>query len=283
VRDRLGLGPEAFGVLLGVVGAGAVAAGFVLPGLRARLDRSAIVLWSSLLVAGAMAMLAVVQHWAPAVLALLVYGGAWIAAGSTLAAAAQLAAPPWVRARAIAIHQLSFFGCMAAGSLLAGWIGDALGVAPTLGVLALGAAAAGWGVRRWRIDPASPLAASTEATLPRPAAPAPELQRQLAEESGRVLEVVRYRIDPTRRDEFLDAMREVRLVRLRGGAVTWRLYEDVAYPERWVELWAVESWEDHLRELSRLTEEDRAALGRAALLHDGEAPPEAARFLNVTP
>jgi len=57
----------------------------------------------------------------------------------------------------------------------------------------------------------------------------------------------------------------------------------VAHPERWVELWAVESWEDHLRELARLTEEDRAALGRAALLHEGEAPPEAARFLNVAP
>lgn len=282
VRDRLGLGPEAFGMLLGVVGAGAVAAGFLLPALRARLDRSGMVFWSSLLAAAAMAVLAVVQHWLPAVLALLAYGGAWIAAGSTLSAAAQLAAPAWVRARAIAIHQLSFFGLMALGSMLAGWIGDRIGVGAALGALALGAAVAAFVVRRWRIDPPAAAAAATaEVRLPRPEAPDAALSAQLAEEPGRVLEVVRYRIPPERRAEFLAAMREVRRVRLRGGAVTWRLYEDVAHPERWVELWAVESWEDHLRELSRLTEEDRAALGRAALLHEGEAPPEAARFLNV--
>jgi MFS family permease len=283
VRDRLGLGPEAFGLLLGVVGAGAVAAGFLLPALRARLDRSAMVLWSSGLAAAAMAVLAVVQHWLPAVLALLAYGGAWIAAGSTLSAAAQLAAPAWVRARAIAIHQLSFFGCMAVGSALSGLLGDWLGVGPTLGLMALGAAAAAWAVRGWRLEPAAAAPVAGGTALPRPQAPAPALSAQLAEESGRVLEVVRYRIDPAGRAAFLEAMREVRRVRLRGGAVTWRLYEDVADPDRWVELWAVESWDDHLREQARLTEEDRAALGRAARLHRGEAPPEAARFLNVQP
>jgi hypothetical protein len=57
----------------------------------------------------------------------------------------------------------------------------------------------------------------------------------------------------------------------------------VAHPERWVELWAVASWTEHLREEQRLTEADRAALSRAAALHRGEAPPEAARYLNVQP
>ncbi len=284
VRDRLGLGPEAFGLLLGVVGAGAVAAGFLLPALRARLDRSGMVFVASLVAAGAMGVLAVATHWLPAVLALLCYGGAWIAAGSTLSAAAQLAAPAWVRARAIAIHQLSFFGCMAVGSVLAGWLGDRIGVAATLGVLAAGAAGAAFLVRRWRLDgPAPAAAAAVTVPLPRPQAPAAALTEVLAEDSGRVLEVVRYRIHPDRRAEFLTVMREVRRVRLRGGALTWRLYEDVAEPERWVELWAVESWEDHLREQARLTEEDRATLARAAALHAGEEPAEAARFLNVAP
>lgn len=283
VRDRLGLGPEAFGLLLGVVGAGAVAAGFLLPALRARMDRGSMVFWASLLAAGAMAVLAVVTHWLPAVLALLCYGGAWIAAGSTLSAAAQLAAPAWVRARAIAIHQLSFFGCMAVGSVISGWLGDRIGVGPTFGALALGAVAAAFAVRRWRLDGPAPLAAASGVTLPRPQAPAAALSGLLAEDSGRVLEVVRYRIDPERRAEFLAVMREVRRVRLRGGAVTWRLYEDVALPDRWVELWAVENWEDHLREQARLTEEDRETLARAAALHAGEEPAEAARFLNVQP
>lgn len=284
VRDRLGLGPEAFGVLLGVVGAGAVVAGFLLPALRARMDRGRMVFLSSLLSAGAMAALAVATHWLPAVVALLAYGGAWIAAGSTLSAAAQLAAPAWVRARAIAIHQLSFFGCMVLGSVLAGWLGDRIGIAPTLGALAAGAAGSAFLVRRWGLETPVPAAVPPDAVpLPRPHAPAAELSELLAEEGGRVLEVVRYRINLGQREEFLRVMREVRRVRLRGGAALWHLYEDLAAPERFVEMWAVESWDEHLREQSRLTEEDQATLARAALLHGGEEPAEAARFLKVVP
>ncbi len=292
VRDQLGLGPEAFGLMLGAIGTGAVAAGFALPSIRARLDRDALVLGASLLSAVGMAVLALSHHWGPSVVALMAIGAAWITAGSTISAAAQLVAPAWVRARAIAIHQLSFFGMMALGSALSGWLGDAVGVGASLGLAAAGGAASAFLVRRWRLEgiataaapPGGPPSTGAPATLPRPEPPAAELRAQLAEEdSGRVLEVVRYRIDPAARPAFLEAMREVRRVRLRGGAVTWRLYEDVANPDRWVELWAVDSWDDHLREQGRLTEEDRAALTRAAGLHRGEAPPEAARFLNVPP
>jgi MFS family permease len=282
VREQLGLGPEAFGLMLGAIGAGAVAAGFALPGLRARLDRSAIVFWASLASAAAMAVLAVSRHWGPALLGLLVYGGSWIAAGSTVSAAAQLAAPAWVRARAIAIHQLSFFGLMAIGSAGAGWVGDAIGVGPTLAASAAGAAAAAFAVRRWRLDSiALSPAPAGGGPVPQPEAPAAELRPVLGEDSGRVLEVVRYRIAPEDRPAFLAAMREVRLVRLRAGAAAWRLYEDVAHPERYVELSAFDSWNEQLREEVRLTEEDRVALARAAALHRGEEPPEAARYLNL--
>ena len=37
-------------------------------------------------------------------------------------------------------------------------------------------------------------------------------------------------------------MAEVRRVRLRSGALAWRLYEDVAYSERFAEIWVMESW-----------------------------------------
>ncbi|WP_043362137.1 MFS transporter [Belnapia sp. F-4-1] len=286
VRQQLGLGPQAFGLMLGVMGLSAVAAGFALPALRGRLDRSGTVFWASILAAVAMAILAVSHHWAPAVLGMLFYGAAWITAGSTLAAAAQLAAPGWVRARAIAIYQLSFFGVMALGSALAGWLGGSFSVPLALGLAAAGCAIAAVLVRPWRIDSlALSEAPPASAVMPQPEAPAAELRGLLGEASGRVMEVVRYRIDPAQRRAFLAAMQEVRRVRLRSGAGNWSLYEDVAHPERWVELWIVDSWTEHLREESRLTEGDRAALSRAAALHqggDGEAP-EAARFLNVHP
>jgi MFS family permease len=286
VREQLGLGPQAFGLMLGVMGFSAVAAGFALPALRGRLDRSGTVFWASILAAVAMAILAVSHHWVPAALGMLFYGAAWIAAGSTLSAAAQLAAPGWVRARAIAIYQLSFFGVMALGSAMAGWLGGSFSVPLALGLAAAGCAIAAVLVRPWRIDSlALSEAPSAAAAIPMPEAPAAELRSLLGEASGRVMEVVRYRIDPAQRRAFLAAMQEVRRVRLRSGAGNWSLYEDVAHPERWVELWTVDSWTEHLREESRLTEGDRTALARAAALHQGsgDEAPEAARFLNVHP
>ena len=94
---------------------------------------------------------------------------------------------------------------------------------------------------------------------------------------------MRYHVDPADRVAFLAVMAEVRQVRLRCGAVVWRLYEDVAHPERWAEIWAMESWTEHLREVKRLDEADRATLARAAALHHGTEAPEAARYLNVVP
>jgi MFS family permease len=285
VRERLGLGPDAFGLMLAAMGIGSVGTGFALPRIGARLkERGRTVLAASLLAAAVMALLGLARHWLPAALAMVLFGVAWISAASTLQTAAQLAAPAWVRARAIGIYQLSFFGALALGSVLWGWAGDAFGLAATLGAAgALGAATAA-AVRPWRLDP-PPAREAPSVAMPRPEDPDAEFVRVLTApgRSGRVLEVVRYRIDPAGRAAFLRAMAEVRRVRQRSGALVWRLYEDIAHPELWVELWVVESWTEHLREAGRLTEEDRATLAHAAALHRGERPPEAARFLHVSP
>jgi quinol monooxygenase YgiN len=112
---------------------------------------------------------------------------------------------------------------------------------------------------------------------------APELAPLLARDRGRVLEAVRYRIDPADRAAFLAAMAQLRGVRLRSGALWWRLYEDVAHPEQWAEFWAMESWTEHLREIHRLEPADRAAIARAAALHRGDGPPEASRSIAHDP
>jgi hypothetical protein len=105
----------------------------------------------------------------------------------------------------------------------------------------------------------------------------------LHDESGRVLETVRYQVDPADRDAFLTAMRQVRDVRLRAGAAAWTLYVDVAQPDCWTELWAVDSWTEYLRHAVRLDEADRTALACAAALHRGSKPLKAVRHLNVDP
>jgi MFS family permease len=282
VRQQLGLGPEWFGILLGAMGVGAVGAGFLQPSFRTWLDRQDILLGASLLAGFSLAMLGQAGHWAVALVAMLGFGVAWLTGASMLQAAAQLACPPWVRARAIGIYQLGTFGALALGALLGGWGGEALGLPWVLGLAGLGCAGGGIAVRKLRLD--APAAAPAPATAPPAPEPAdPALAPLLARERNQVMELVLYTVPPDRRAGFLAAMREVRYVRLRAGARDWRLFEDIAHPDRWVEAWVVENWTEHLREAGRLTEADRSILARASSFHAGETPPEAARYLNVMP
>ena len=139
----------------------------------------------------------------------------------------------------------------------------------------------GFLVRGRSLDAESTSYAATATQAPSPAPAADALRPLLAGDSGRVLEVVRYQVAPESRAGFLAHMEEVRRVRLRAGAATWRLYEDVARPERYVELWSIESWTEHLREEARMTETDRAIVA-AAMGYDRSAEgPEAVRYLHV--
>ena len=282
VRERLGLGPEAFGLMLTAMGVGAVGGGLLMGRARAAMGRGPLVLAGSVIGMAALLLLGLAPHWSVAGVGMLLYGVSWIVASSSLQAYAQLSAPAWVRARAIGIYQLCTFGALALGSALAGWLGDIVGVQWALLGFGLVGLAAALAVTPWTMETvthAEPVASA----LPQPEAPAPELAPLLARDRGRVLETVRYCIDPADRTAFLAAMAQLRRVRLRSGALWWRLYEDVAHPELWAEFWAVESWTEHLREMHRLEPEDRAAIARAAALHRGDRPPAASRSIAHDP
>jgi hypothetical protein len=47
---------------------------------------------------------------------------------------------------------------------------------------------------------------------------------------------------------FVQAMEHVRLSRLRTAATRWGLFRDNEAPRRFVELFVVPSWEEHLRQ-----------------------------------
>jgi hypothetical protein len=51
-----------------------------------------------------------------------------------------------------------------------------------------------------------------------------------------------------RREEFLDAMREVKRSRRRTGGREWNLAADVEAPTLYVESFTVDSWHDHLEQ-----------------------------------
>jgi hypothetical protein len=92
-------------------------------------------------------------------------------------------------------------------------------------------------------------------------------------ERGPVLVTVEYDVAADRSDAFAAAMNEMRRIRLRDGAIHWGLFEDAAHPGRWLEVFELESWIEHLRQHERVTEADRAAQDRVRAFHTGERPP----------
>jgi len=284
VREHLGLGPGMYGVILGMMGIGGVTSGMLLPQVRGRLSRGATVVGCTLFSCAGIALLGATHHWVFAALGMLLFGVGWTSAYATIQTAAQLVCPPWVRARSLAIYQLAQNGALTAGSFAWGWLGEQIGMADTLLVAAALGTVLAVAVRGFSIDlvivrempaPAEP--------LPAPEAPASELVPLLRRARGRVMETVHYRVQQRERAEFLAAMAEVRKVRGRAGAMFWQLYEDVAHPEGWLEVWSMESWTDHLREVTRLSDDDRAALARAGVFQCGGDGPRPARYIAVEP
>ncbi|HYZ63172.1 MAG TPA: MFS transporter [Acetobacteraceae bacterium] len=281
VREQLGLGAGSFGLLLGLMGVGGVTAGMLLPRMRGVAGRGTIVFGSTLFSAAGMACIAATHHWAPAAVGMFLFGIGWVSAASTTQAAAQLVAPPWVRARALAIYQLAFNGALAFGSMMWGGVGDKLGLQPAMLIAAILAALLAVAVRGYGLDSAATTPAPAPSP-PEPEAPAPELASQLPGSRGRILETMRYHVAPRDRAAFLEAMAEVQHVRGRAGAMDWRLYEDVAHPEGWLEVWSMQNWTDHLREAIRLSEEDKRALAAVGCFRAEDAPLPC-RYLAVDP
>ena len=281
VRDQLGLGPGMYGLILGLMGVGGVTSGMLLPAVTLRLDRGWTVVAATLASCGGMALLGVARHWLVAAAGMALFGTGWVAAFAVIQAAAQLVAPPWVRARSLAIYQLAYNGALTLGAFGWGWLGDEIGLSETLLAAAAFGVVTGALVRGFSLDTLPARALPGAAPEPLPEAPAAEFVPMLAH--GRVLETMQYSVDPRRRGEFLDVMAEVRRVRGRAGAVVWQLYEDVAHPEGWLEVWAMESWTDHLREAGRMSHDDRAVLARAAAFQRDGLPPRPCRYLAVDP
>jgi MFS family permease len=283
VREQLHLGAAMYGVILGLMGVGGVSSGMLLPRLRGHFSQSTIVLGASVCSCAGVAVLGLSRHWLPASAGMLLFGLGWVAAYSTLQAAAQLSAPPWVRARSLAIYQLAQNGALTLGSFGWGWLGDMLGLSTSLVVAAVVGAGLAVAVRGFSLDHLARTVPRDAVPSPEPEAPAPELLHILSNANGRVMEMMHYRVSADERGIYLAAMEDVRLVRGRTGALFWQLYEDIAHPEGWLEVWSVQNWTDHLRELTRLSTDDRALLARVAVFRRDGTAPLPARYLAVDP
>ena len=68
---------------------------------------------------------------------------------------------------------------------------------------------------------------------------------------GPAITSVEYRVDPNTSEEFLEALKDLKRIRLRDGAIRWNVLRDSADPERYLEVFVTESWGEHLRQHER--------------------------------
>lgn len=265
---ELGLSAAGYGVLLGSIGLGAIGGASILPRLRERFSLDQLVIGLTLLFAAGMVGLAFFQNLVLLNLVLATVGVGWLSITSIFNVTAQTIVPAWVQARALGVYLLVFQGGFAGGSAAWGLVADRFGVQTALlvasGLMVLGVLTA----RRW------PLMTDDGLDLnPSQHWPAPVLAWEPDLEAGPVLVTVEYQIAEPQQAAFVQAMREVQVLRLRDGGTRWGLFHDAAMPERFVETFMVGSWAEHLRQHERVTMADHSIEQRAlALQQPGTSP-----------
>lgn len=266
-RNQIAGGPDLYGLLLGVIGAGAVAGAFALPWLKAKLGPDGLVAAGTCGTAITLGLLAIARDAATALPACAIAGVSWIAVLASLNVSAQVALPEWARGRGLAMFVTTFFGAMTLGSALWGQVAGMAGLPAAHLVAAAGALVAIPATWSWKLQ----TGANVDLT-PSMHWPTPVVSHDIEHDQGPVLVTVEYRIDPRDREPFLDALEKLGHERRRDGAYAWRVFEDTAEEGRMVETFLVESWLEHLRQHERVTNADRVLQELVDRFHRDGAP-----------
>ncbi|MFB9236329.1 MFS transporter [Plantactinospora siamensis] len=258
-RNRLGLASSGYGLLLAALGVGAILGGLLLPVTRNRLSANQFLLVAGVLYGLALLVAGTVRSVPVVLVALVPAGLAWVTVLANVNAEMQLFLPGWVRARGLAIYQVVFAGGQAVGAFVWGLVADAAGL--TLAFVAAAALMAVGAVTSqiWPLPELRGVDRDPATYWPRL-----ELEHEPDPRVGPVLVTVAYDVPPERQPEFMQAMDLVRGSRQRTGAMRWGLFREGECRNRFVEVYLVPSWDEHLRQHGgRLTGADREAEDRA--------------------
>ncbi|WP_246704428.1 MFS transporter [Rhizobium sp. P32RR-XVIII] len=274
-RNNLGGDARFYGFLLGAVGVGAIAGAFLLPTLRRRFDNDGLLLRAAIVTSIVMMILSFAPPQWIAILVLVVLGGAWIVALTTLNGAAQAILPNWVRGRALAVYLTVFNGAMAAGSIGWGAVAQAVGISTTLQVGAVGLFLIGIVLNRIKLP------AGEADLVPSNHWPEPLTAEPVEHDRGPVLILIEYRVHKEQQAEFLKFLAQLSAERRRDGAYNWGVTEDAADPEKIVEWFLVESWVEHLRQHKRVSKADADLQQETLKYHVGPEKPVVRHLLST--
>ena len=248
----------AYGLLLGCFGGGAIIGALVMQTARDRWTIESIV--SAGVVSLGLVILAMSGlHRLSALAAVMLVGGAaWVVFISLINALVQNLAPDWVRARVLAIFILVYQGSYALGTAAWGAVAQRSGIRTALVYAGLGTIASA-AIALFAQLPDSPADLSPWNHWRMPVVVG-EVGGDV--ENGPVLVTVEYAVSPKRTAEFVDAMHEYGRIRRRDGAYRWAIFRDTEVADRYLEIFLVNSWAEHLRQHERQTEADRELEGR---------------------
>jgi quinol monooxygenase YgiN len=202
------------------------------------------------------------------VVVMFISGAMWITMLTALNVSAQSVAAGWVRARVLSVYLIVFFGSMAIGSIIWGALANALTMTPVF-LIASAVAFVGTIANRWL-----PLASTEGIDLSQSLHwPTPNVEIPTENDKGPALVTVEYQINPAEKANFRSLMHLLRASRLRDGAIQWHLFNDPESHDRFLEVFMVGSWTDHLRQHERVTASDRELQDQIRkLLRDATEP-----------
>jgi MFS family permease len=275
---KLHLDPSGLGMIFTFMGIGSVSAAvLVLPWMRARFHSNIITVVANALVAAVFFLMAFSDvEWLFLIAACLA-GIAWTMAASELWVAGQRAMPVWARGRMNATIIMVAQGATALGGIIWGGAASMWGVTSTLYASAVLAFVGLFVLFILSIDftgeldfePAQVGAASFRLIH----VPGPR--------DGPIAIMFDVEVDRLRGRQLPDILRQVRLIYLRNGAFSWRLYEDLGRPNTYRVEMMYPSWTEYLLLQERLTRQELETMRQARALHVGGEPPEIRRFLCV--
>lgn len=262
-------GALGYGILNGSMGLGAVIGAMSLPTIRRKLSADMIITISTGIFAGTLLVLAFVHYPLIIIPVLLLAGFAWTSTMSTFNLAVQVSAPSWVQARALGIYQMVFSAGMALGSVIWGLIATHVSTAISLTAAAGGLfitlpMTRGLHVLRGELPDFSPF---------RTTSPEPQLALEPKMSDGPVRILIDYYVNPEDYNAFVQAVHEMKNVRLRDGAMRWGIFQDTSDPRHLTETFIMESWIDYLRQRERFTASDLTIRDRVFGLHRDAEPP----------
>jgi predicted MFS family arabinose efflux permease len=276
-RNQVAGGPEIYGILLGAIGAGSVGGGFALPWLKSLLGADRLVAAGTIGTAIALILFGLARHAATALAASLIAGVSWITVIATINVSAQVALPEWVRGRGLAVFATVMFGCMSLGSGLWGQVATMIGLPRTHFIAAATVLAVIPLLWSWKLQTGADVD-----LMPSMHWPTPVLLQEIDVNKGPTLVSIEYRIESQHREAFLDALKSLSHQRRRDGAYAWNVFEDAAEEGRFLEIFLMDSWLEHLRQHERVTQADRDLQNAVHRFHV-QGKPKVTHFILAAP